>query len=168
VTGWISYTLSRSTRETRGTIVPSSNSITQAAAGQPLQDIPSEFDRTHVLNAVAAVDLGAGWRAGGRFVFYTGRPYSPQVNGIPVSPYNSLRMPSFYRIDVRLEKRWHAFGRGYVSFVLEGLNVTLNKEAIDVTCVNGNIQSSALRYDKCSPEYIGPVAAPSIGVEAGF
>lgn len=166
VTGWISYTLSRSTRQTHGLIAPTPNSLGVPTSSATLQDIPSEFDRTHILNAVGALDLGAGWRAGLRFVFYTGRPYSPEIRGIPVPPFNSLRLPPFYRVDVRLEKRWRAFGQGYVSFVLEGLNVTLNKEAIDVTCSHSTSLSSP--YDACSPQYIGPIAAPSLGVEAGF
>ena len=51
--GFLSYTLSRSTR-TFGN-----------------QDFLASFDRTHVLNAAGAYDLGRNWRAGARVVFYT-------------------------------------------------------------------------------------------------
>jgi hypothetical protein len=166
ISGWVSYTLSRTTRETQGIIAPSQLPLPDGLVPQKsgLQEIPSEFDRTHVLNVVGAVDLGAGWRAGARLLLYTGRPYSPQIDGVPVAPYDSLRLPTFYRIDVRLEKQWRAFGTGHISFVLEGMNVTLRKEAVDVTCqtmTNGT-------YDKCSPQYIGPVSVPSIGVEGAI
>jgi hypothetical protein len=176
VSGWLSYTLSRSTRETHGVTTGSppaspvggpGTSFGPPPASNVLQEIPAEFDRTHVLNLVGAVDLGRGWRAGARFMFYTGRPYSPTVQGVPIPPYNSIRLPDFYRIDVRLEKRWRAFGTGYVAFVVEGMNVTLNKEAIAPQCSSdGTIRP--LKYDTCQPELIGPVTVPSIGVEASL
>jgi hypothetical protein len=170
ISGWVSYTLSRSTRETHGVIYDAAQNGTGApvvVSSNVLQEIPSEFDRTHVLNVLGAIDLGRNWRAGARLFLYTGRPYSPSVQGVPVPPYNSERLPTFYRIDVRLEKRWRAFGNGYVAFVVEGMNVTLTKEAIAVQCSN-NGTLVPLKYDTCTPEYIGPVTVPSIGVEAGM
>jgi TonB family protein len=170
VTGWLSYTLSRSTRETHGVVVSSPTPLTSVGSVTPtntLQEIPAEFDRTHVLNLAGAVDLGRGWRAGARVVFYTGRPYSPTVQGVPVPPFNSERLPAFYRFDVRLEKRWRAFGDGYVAFVLEGMNVTLSKEAISAQCKNDGTLYP-LKYDTCEPQMIGPVTVPSVGVEAGL
>jgi TonB family protein len=168
LSGWISYTLSRSTRETRGLVlnIPSSAGAGPAPSGT-LQEIAAEFDRTHVLNVVGALDLGRGWRAGARAVLYTGRPYSPQVHGVSLPPYNSLRLPPFYRFDVRLEKRWRAFGNGYLAFVAEGLNVTLTKEAISVQCQNDGTLFP-LKYDTCDPQYIGPVTVPSVGVEGAM
>jgi hypothetical protein len=179
-TGWISYTLSRSTRETHGLIVPSlSPDLAPPGGAGPagsrlvavplpgLQEIPAEFDRTHVLNVVGALDLGRGWRAGARVFVYTGRPYSPQSQGVPVPPFNSLRLPPFFRLDVRLEKRWRVLRSGYLSFVLEGMNVTLSKEAIDVQCrPDGSLLSG--KNDTCTPNYIGPVTIPSIGLEGGI
>ena len=166
LTGWVSYTLSRTTRETRGLIAPETL-VGLGAGGQSLQEIPSEFDRTHVLNVIGALDLGRGWRAGARLVAYTGRPYSPQIHGVPVPPFDSLRLPSFYRFDVRLEKRWRAFGSGYLAFVVEGMNVMLAKEAIDVVC-QGDGSILPLKYDTCAPQYIGPVTVPSLGLEGGI
>jgi hypothetical protein len=166
LTGWVSYTLSRTTRETHGLIVPSATFAGAPGVPAPspsLQEIPSEFDRTHVLNVIGALDLGKGWRAGARVLLYTGRPYSPQVEGVPVPPFNSLRLPAFYRLDVRLEKRWRAFGNGQLAFVIEGMNVTLRKEAIGVTC-----QSTGVGLDSCEPQYIGPVSVPSIGLEGAI
>ena len=171
ISGWVSYTLSRSTRETHGVVFTGPQSgfgqTGPVASTNTLQEIPAEFDRTHVLNVLGAVDLGRNWRAGARLFLYTGRPYSPSVQGIPVPPFNSERLPTFYRIDVRLEKRWRAFGNGYVAFVVEGMNVTLTKEAIAPQC-NSDGTLVPLKYDTCKPEYIGPVTVPSIGVEAGM
>jgi TonB family protein len=176
ISGWVSYTLSRSERQTHGLqssvgSAPAPNDFppgfTPVVSSNVLQWIPAEFDRTHVFNVVGAMDLGRNWRAGARFFFYTGRPYSPTVQGVPVPPFNSERLPAFYRVDVRLEKRWRAFGNGYVAFVLEGMNVTLTKEAIATQCQGGGTLLP-LKYDTCQPEYIGPVTVPSIGVEGGI
>jgi hypothetical protein len=134
--GFLSYTLSRSTR--------SVGSRTFVAA----------FDRTHVANAALAFDLGRNWRAGSRLVFYTGLPAAAD----PSSTDPPSRLPSFYRIDLRLEKRWSFARDAWISFVAEWMNVTLHKEAIATTCT----------LQGCQSQTIGPITIPSIGVEGGF
>jgi hypothetical protein len=143
VGGWISYTLSRSTVELEH---PSPGAF----------EVPASFDRPHVLNAAISLDLGSGWHAGGRFTYYSGLPYTAQVDGLALGP--TTRLPDFWRLDVRLEKRWVVASRWQVAAVLEGMNVTLNKEAIAADCSSGASSS-------CTPRYIGPVSAPSLGVE---
>lgn len=125
--GFVSYTLGQSIR-----------SVARAT-------FPATFDRRHVFNAVASIDLGRRWRAGGRFVFYTGIP-SQEGDRLTADP---PREPSFYRLDLRLEKRWRLGSSGSISFVAEMLNTTLNKEYV-------------------GGEAIGPVSIPSIGAEAFF
>jgi TonB family protein len=137
--GFLSYTLSRSVR-----------SIAR-------EHFPSTFDRTHVLNLAAAYDLGRKWRASTRIVYYTGFPAEEFVFGRERSEHPP-RIPAFYRIDLRLEKRWRLGDRGYWAFVFEVLNATLNREVIDVDC-----STFGCRYEE-----IGPVTIPSIGVEAAF
>jgi TonB family protein len=131
--GYLSYTLSRSTRTLGG------------------YTFPSAVDRTHVGSTALAYDLGRNWRAGGRFVFYTGVPKTPMADGLITPPpaEHPDRDPPFYRIDVRLEKRWTLGQTSWISFVLEVLNATLQKETF-------------------GDNRIGPVTIPSIGVEAGF
>lgn len=142
--GFLSYTLSRSTRRLGDS------------------KFPSAFDRRHVLNAALAYNLGRRWRAGTRFVFYTGAPKrlaatttstdseAPEataaVSQLVAEP---PRDPAFYRIDLRLEKLWPLGKAGHISFVAEVLNATAQKEVF-----NG--------------EAIGPIMVPSIGVEGGF
>jgi hypothetical protein len=157
LSGWLSYTLSRSTREAH---------FLTLTGGDTASTVPSEGDRTHVLNAVVAYDLGRRWRAGGRFAFFTGRPYSNLNGNIPVPPFNGLRYPAFYRVDVRLEKRWPFANHGFISFVLEGLNVTLNKEWGGIDC-RGDYTPQASTLD-CRPGQVGPLSLPSVGVEASF
>ncbi len=131
--GFLSYTLSRSLR-----------SLSNAT-------FPSAFDRTHVASAALAYDLGKRWRAGARLVFYTGVPKTQAPRGLIVPPpaLHPERDPAFFRLDLRLEKRWLIGSRGYLSLVFEVLNSTLSKETI-------------------ASQTIGPVTIPSIGLEGGF
>jgi hypothetical protein len=138
--GFLSYTLSRTTR--------SLGRETFAAA----------FDRTHVFNAAVSFDLGRRWRAGTRFVFYTGFP-AIELGDADQRPANPGRTFPFYRLDARLEKRWIIADHGFVALVFEWLNATLRPEVVDVQCTDSG---------HCQPVTIGPVTIPSIGVEGGF
>jgi hypothetical protein len=152
-TVWLSYTLSRSVRQAR-----------PPGSDQPTLTILSEYDRTHVVSAVASYDFGHGWRAGGRVFAYSGRPYTAFSLGQPVIPYDSARLPGFFRIDARLEKAWLLRGgRDRIAVVLEGVNVTLNKETVSATC-----GGAATPFDTCTFNTIGPISIPSIGVEGAF
>jgi hypothetical protein len=132
--GFLSYTLSRSVRDYKG------------------QQFIAAFDRTHVLNTAIAFDLGRNWRAGTRVTFYTGLPKAPD----PTDP--GTRLTPFFRLDLRLEKRWQLGRKSWISFVAEWMNATLSKEAVGTSCtLNG-----------CQETTIGPVTIPSIGVEGGF
>jgi TonB family protein len=159
LSGWLSYTLSRSTRDEH---------FLTPTGGDVRATVVSDYDRTHVLNAILAYDLGARWRAGGRFVFFTGNPYSNLAGNVPVPPYNNLRTSPFYRVDVRLEKRWSFLKSGYIAFIAEVQNVTLSKEetSFGLSCM-GN-QSGAGGTTQCKPSTFGPLTIPSVGVEASF
>jgi hypothetical protein len=135
--GFMSYTLSRSTRSTA------------RLAG------PSSVDRTHVLNLAAAYRLSDSWRAGARFVFYSG---VPSEVAYPRAAQRPPRGPMFYRLDWRLEKRWPLGETGFWALVAEVQNTTLHKETLDVSCY---------AYG-CDTETIGPVTVPSLGLEASF
>jgi hypothetical protein len=131
--GFVSYTFSRTTRTIDG------------------HTFPAAFDRSHVLHSALGYDLGRGWRLGTRFSIYSGAPLISAPPGLPDSfrPSDPPRDPVFYRLDFRLEKKWDVLEIGWISFVVEMLNATLNTETI-----NDNL--------------IGPVTIPSIGVEGGF
>jgi hypothetical protein len=132
--GFISYTLSRSTRSVGN------------------EHFLSAFDRTHVANIAAAFDLGKLWRAGTRFTIYTGTPVVPAGGNGLIPPPRSLspeRDPLFYRLDLRLEKRWNLTKTVWVSFVAEILNATLHTEVLQ-------------------GQTIGPVTIPSLGLEGAF
>jgi hypothetical protein len=147
----------------------------------------ASFDRTHVLHAAAAYDLGWRWRAGTRATFYTGNPsrvvvgdrYVSAAGGPPPDPGSGAgpgpmpapamvpleppvihrRARPFFRIDVRFEKRWPRGTNGaWISFVLEVLNASLSKEVVSYECDSQG----------CEEETIGPVTIPSIGLEGAF
>ena len=135
VGGFLSYTLSRSVRSYGN------------------QNFVATFDRTHVANAAVAYNLGRNWRAGTRLTFYTGLPKAPD----PTDP-GSTRLPPFFRVDLRLEKRWQLNSHSYLSFIAEWMNATLSKEAISTTCT----------LQGCETRTIGPITIPSLGIEGGF
>jgi hypothetical protein len=135
VGGFLSYTLSRSTRSYGN------------------RKYVASFDRTHVANGAVAYDLGRRWRIGTRVVFYTGLPRAQLPHETDTS-----RLPAFFRVDLRVEKRWQLGEKAWIAFVAEWLNATLTKEAVTTTCT----------LSGCQAETIGPVTIPSIGVEGGF
>lgn len=132
--GFLSYTLSRSVRQYGG------------------REYIATFDRTHVFNTALAFDLGRNWRAGTRLMFYTGLPKAPDPTD------DSTRLPSFFRVDLRIEKRWQLKNTMWLSFVAEWLNATLSKESVSTSCTLAG----------CQAQEIGPITIPSLGVEGGF
>jgi TonB family protein len=133
--GFLSYTLSRSTRLFEN------------------KEYVARFDRTHVINAAIAYDLGRNWRAGTRIVFYTGLPKAPDP-----TDSSSTRLPPFFRVDLRLEKRWRLGERAWISGVAEWMNATLSKETVGTTCT----------LQGCESQTVGPITIPSLGIEGGF
>jgi hypothetical protein len=131
--GFFTYTLSRSTRTLGGLTYPAT------------------FDRTHVANLALGYDLGRRWKFGTRLMFYTGGPKITSQRGLVVPPptLSPDRDPPFYRLDVRLEKKWILGKTTWLAFVVEMLNATFHKETVQGT-------------------EVGPVTIPSIGVEGGL
>lgn len=135
--GFLSYTLSRSTV-----------SLDRTRS-------PSGFDRTHVLQVGLSYQLPSRARVGARSVFYTG---IPELN-LEGSPHFDAdrRGRSFFRLDLRAEKRFLIGSRGYLDLVAEILNATSTREVVRLDC--GEI---------CRERTAGPVVLPSVGIEAGF
>lgn len=120
------------------------------------KSFPSGFDRTHVATAALTYDFGRGYSFGMRHLFYTGTPLLEDSDeGVRVV----RRLPPFYRLDWRFEKRWTIGKRGWVSFIAEVLNTFLAAETLSEDCA---------RPDACSPSKLGPVTIPSLGVEGAY
>ncbi|MEJ7728975.1 MAG: TonB-dependent receptor [Polyangiaceae bacterium] len=138
------YTLSRATR---------------LPEGVPVEiEVPSAFDRTHVLHLALLYDLGNGWRAGLRHVFYTGFPNDEFRPGHLPDP-DAGRTRPFYRFDARLSKRWAVGKNGWVNLSLDLQNATLSKEVVDIECDEAG---------NCEPVVLGPITIPALALEAGF
>ena len=146
--GWLSYTLSRAERR----------------IGQ--QTFLSPFDRTHVFSAVMRYLFGAGIEAGARGTYYTGRPDIPSFStsgqpvGLVAGPVLQHRLPSFYRIDARVSKRFSLGARAWLNAVFEFFDATLSQESVEYRCENAR--------SLCAARAVGPIALPSVGLEGGF
>ena len=113
--GWLAYSLSRSERWTDG---------------GPVRLL--DFDQTNVLTAVASHQRRA-WTFSGRARFATGMPRTPVVGSFvdlrdgvyqPVfGPQNSVRLPPFFQLDARVDRRLVA-GPVNVTLYLDVQNLT--------------------------------------------
>ena len=116
VTGWLSYSLSRSTRK---------DADSQA---ERLFD----HDQTHGLIAVAGWDHGP-WTVGGRLRLSTGEPRTAVIGAFfdsrsgrfqPIrGEHNATRLPAFFAVDVRAERRFQ-IGTVKAAVYLEIQNLT--------------------------------------------
>lgn len=133
-----------------------SSTITRAQIGSTRTSPArvSPFDRTYVVQLGGVADLGRHWRASSRLVTYGGWPAASEED-----PALDGRLPSFWRIDARLEKRWLFGDKRYLAFVIEGLNVTGSKEILSRTCAGPGV---------CNNRSFGPVVIPSLGLEGGL
>jgi hypothetical protein len=116
LSGWLAYTLSRSERR---------------HDGDPAYRLLDQ-DQTHLLTAVENVTF-RGLVLGLRFRLATGMPRTPVVGSYldtttgqyqPIfGEQNSIRLPVFYSLDLRVEKRFHWRAVDVVPY-LEVLNLT--------------------------------------------
>jgi TonB family protein len=119
----------------------------------------SDYDRTHVVSAATLFDFGHGVKGGTRILGYSGSPYyglalqehRPRPRYITVQS----RLAPFFRLDVRLEKRWALPRSAWISTVFEVENALFAEETT-YGVTNG------------PTDKLGPITLPSLGVEAGF
>jgi hypothetical protein len=150
ITGWLSYTLSRSIE-----------TYTEAGTSHT---VLSQFDRTHVVSAIAAYDFGAGWRAGTRVTAYSGTPYLQFSGDQRAAPLGNYRFPAFFRADVRLEKRWRFDEERSLALIFEVQNVTGAAEQNRLDC-GPNASGTGTT---CTVASSPAVIIPSAGLEARF
>jgi outer membrane receptor protein involved in Fe transport len=124
--GWVTYSISRSERK-----------------DHPDQDWRLfDFDQTHVLGVLASYQLGRGWDVGGRFRYTTGFPRTPVIGGYDNIPnlqasdpifgaHNSIRIPAFYQLDVRVERAM-VLRRLKLNVFLDVQNVTNRKNPEEI------------------------------------
>ncbi|HET6281220.1 MAG TPA: hypothetical protein VFH73_09645 [Polyangia bacterium] len=120
--GWFTYTLARAERR-------------YLEAGWR----PADFDQTQIINAIVSYALGRSWTVSGTFHLNSGRPVTPGtlaadgMNSVKQEINRNLdRLPTFWRIDARIEKR-EAFDTWYLDFYVDWLNISLQREVTDYT-----------------------------------
>lgn len=145
--GWLSLSMIRSERRT-------------ADGAYRLFD----FDQTFVFTAVGSYDLGAGFDVGARFRYSSGYPRTPVVGAdydARVDGYfprfgaqNSIRIPSFYALDVRGAKHFKFGNQLALEIYLDVQNVTNHK----------NDEEIVYNYDYSKKSYItGMPILPVLG-----
>jgi hypothetical protein len=134
LTGWASYTFSRSLQKTNGIFT-----------GDKINDnqlFPSNFDRPHNLIINLNWHISRRWRFGGTFIYSTGRPvtlpeykfYYQDYQLLYYSDRNKYRLPDYHRLDVsltfdesiRIKKKWKG------SWTLSIVNLYGRKNAYSV------------------------------------
>lgn len=125
VSGWLSYTLSRSTRRDAPEVA------------ERLFD----HDQTHGLVAIAGWERGP-WTLGGRVRFASGEPRTGVVGAFvdtrsgrfqPIrGPHNGERLPAYVAADVRAERRFVLASRTRAAIYLELQNLTNRANAEEI------------------------------------
>jgi hypothetical protein len=141
LTGWISYTWSRSMITVNGL--------------EPWQKInngityPANYDKPHALNVVASLKISRRVSLSSTIVYNTGRPITYPtgfiyVGGVPVINYslrNEYRIPDYFRTDLALtiegNLRKKKFAHG--SWVVSVYNLTGRKNAYSIYFVQENL-----------------------------
>ncbi|MDC6390483.1 TonB-dependent receptor [Maribacter sp. PR1] len=106
LTGWITYTLSKSEQRTLG----------GSAGGPGINNgdwYNTFFDRTHDISVTGTYAFNDQWSVGGNMVFQTGRPVTYpngqyEYEGMSIASYsarNSDRLPAYHRMDASLTYR---------------------------------------------------------------
>jgi hypothetical protein len=149
--GWLSYTLSRSTR-------------TEPTAPEHT----FQYDQTHNINLVVNYKTASRWEYGLRGRYVTGNPKTPVIgarfdadNDAYTPEYGSQyteRLPAFFQIDFRVDKRW-VYDTWILNAYLDIQNLTNAK----------NVESVSYSYNYSQKEYVtGLPMIPSLGVKAEF
>jgi len=150
--GWISYSYSVSRR--------------RDAPGQreyyPMQD------QRHTVSAVVNWHPHRGWDVSLKWLVYSGRPYTPldtviydatNQSYLPIEgPVNSQRLPSYQRLDVRVDY-WFHWKKQLVAAYVEILNLYNHKNLYDYIWNQD--------YSRCSKSYQFPLL-PTFGVSIRF
>jgi hypothetical protein len=101
LTGWVSYTLSRSEQRVAG-VSPADPGINGG------RYYPSPYDKTHNAAVVGLYRMSRAWSLGGTFVLASGLPTTYpvsryQYDGLLVAEYgprNAHRLPIYHRLDL--------------------------------------------------------------------
>ena len=119
---------------------------------------PFELDQRHNLNVAVSRSWGS-WRFGARIQATSGNPYSPTTydpdNGEQVQDAWGAKLPAFFSLDLRMDRRWHRCWSD-INLFIDVQNVTLRH----------NVEGREFSYEHLRDEDIrGLPIIPFIGVE---
>ena len=132
LTGWISYTYSRTQRLVEGINFG--------------QWYSAKFDRPHNLVVVASYKLNDRWQVGGTFTYITGTPITLPVAKAQAGHYlypvvegrNQSRIPDYNRLDLSATYKRPARGHFQGEWVFSVYNVYARRNAYGVYAQQGN------------------------------
>ena len=160
-----SYTLAKSTDTDQNSATFTENNSPYDILNGSFDRGPSSFDTRHkvVISGVWAPTFYKGskhsignyvlngWSIAPNFNYYSGRPFSGNVNGtslnnsfgdsfLPIAGRNSFRLPSLINLDIRLSKRFKFGETMALEFLAEAFNVA---NRTHVFAVNNTLYSRA-------------------------
>ncbi|TSA22104.1 TonB-dependent receptor [bacterium] len=99
-----------------------------------------EFDRPHILNLIAGLELGDNWQLGAKYQYASGNPFTPVVGVVQKNKtyyavdgaYNSARYPAYHKLDVRLDRKF-VFASWTLNVYLDLWNVYNRQNVLDYT-----------------------------------
>lgn len=73
-----------------------------------------EYDRPHIVNLIAGMELGEGWQIGAKIQYASGNPYTPAIGVVNKGgvfylvdgAVNSSRYPDYHKLDIRVDKQF--------------------------------------------------------------
>ncbi|GAB2800041.1 TonB-dependent receptor [Rhabdobacter roseus] len=147
LTGWVSYTLSRTERLVEG--------INRD------EWFPARFDKPHNVTAVGIYALSPRWTLSSNFTVTSGTPATFPTNrfvwngwSLPHNYYNARnnnRIPAYHRLDLAatLKSKRKLFGKGEGEWVFSAYNVYNRRNPFSVYTrlnENDNLRTEAIRY----------------------
>ena len=161
-------------RDKAGNLVPTAtNAVTVAIA---TGDLPYAFDQTFIANMVLSYRFDNGISVGTTLHFNTGRPESGELTSrtkvlftdrlglqrwVRVSRDESVRLPAFFRVDLRVAKTWLT-DKLSIELYLDVLNVLVREEVLGYSyLVNRDGSLSKL------PTSV-PVIIPNLGLKVRY
>lgn len=160
LTGWISYTLSRSKK--------------RFDAYNDGNYFPSETDQTHELKIVGSVQPGANWNVSATGIYGTGKPYTAPVSQYSVvlldsttfsythvSEKNKYRLPAYFRMDLSVSKKLLLEKKMSLTLGLSVFNLTNHKNV-------SYYQYDLEQYPVIVSEITGLGVTPTVFVQFNF
>ncbi len=133
-----------------------SYSISKRQDNIALPEYYFEYDRPHIINLLAGMEIGEGWQIGAKFQFASGNPYTPVAGVIKKGSVfylvdgavNSARYPDYHKIDIRVDKQFILAGWALTAY-LDLWNIYNRDNIMSYSYkadVNGNITMTP-KYD---------------------